>query len=382
MGRSLSVKDICYVSGTRADYGLMRSTLHQIQNNPKCRLSIAVTGMHLLGQYGKTVDEIENHGFRINSRIPVHLSGASGDEMAFALADQIRGFTQAWIQNKPDVVLLLGDRGEMLAAAIAAVHLNIHVTHIHGGERTGTIDESIRHAISKLAHYHCVATEKSKQRLLKMGELDEHISVTGAPGLDEILSQERPTRGSICNAYGLDSKQPFDLLLFHPVVQQEGKLMKQMDIVLKAVTCECKQPLVFLPNADAGAEEIRMVIQKYEKLGAIKTITHAPRPDYLALLYYADMLIGNSSSGIIEAASLSTPVVNVGQRQNARERNKNTIDVGIVEQDIMGAIKIARSMISSDWTNVYGNGHAGENITLFLEELDLKAEDLEKVNAF
>ena len=376
------MKHICYVSGTRADFGLMRSTLHQIQAIPGCRLSIAVTGMHLLQPYGMTVHEITDEGFDIHSQVAVNLSGSGGAEMAIALADQIRGFTHAWHQDKPSLVLVLGDRGEMLAAAIAAVHLNIHVVHIHGGERSGTIDESFRHAISKLAHYHCVATEQSKQRLVQMGESEGHIAVTGAPGLDEILSQQLIEREEICHTYGLDASKPFELVLFHPVVQQKGDLSTQMESVLAAIVTTCAQPLVLLPNADSGADEIQQVINRYKQFGQIKTLVHAPRLDYLSLLHHAQVLIGNSSSGIIEAASLATPVVNIGQRQNARERNANVVDVQANEQATVQAIETAMSMVGQHWENVYGDGHAGENIAVFLAQLALNSKDLEKMNAY
>ena len=376
------MKHICYVSGTRADFGLMRSTLHQIQAIPDCRLSIAVTGMHLLQQYGMTVHEITAEGFDIHSQVAVTLSGSGGAEMAIALADQIRGFTQTWQKDKPSLVLVLGDRGEMLAAAIAAVHLNIHVVHVHGGERSGTIDESFRHAISKLAHYHCVATEQSKQRLVQMGELTNHVTVTGAPGLDEIISQQLIGRQEICNTYGLDANKPFELVLFHPVVQQEGDLSTQMEAVIAAIVATCTQSLVLLPNADSGADEIQQVINSYEQLGQIKTLVHAPRVEYLSLLHHAQVLIGNSSSGIIEAASLATPVVNIGQRQNARERNANVVDVQANEKAIAQAIETAISMADQHWDNVYGDGHAGENIAVFLAQLTLNPQHLEKMNAY
>lgn len=376
------MRDICYVSGTRADFGLMNSTLRKIDQANSLSLSIAVTGMHLLPDYGMTVDEIESQGFTINCCVSVALSGSGGVEMSLALADQITGFTNAWQKQRPDVILLLGDRGEMLAAAIAAVHLNIHIVHIHGGERSGTIDESFRHAISKLSHYHCVATEQSKDRLLSMGEHEANITISGAPGLDEIMSQPLMEKNLFCKKYGIDEYCPFELVLFHPVVQQETNLSQQMEAVLSAVVEKCAQPLVFLPNADSGAKNILEVIRRYESSGLVKTVVHAPRFDYLSLLTHADVLIGNSSSGIIEAASLGTPVVNIGQRQNSRERSDNVVDVEANQPAIAEAIIATKNRSSRDWANVYGDGHAGDRITNWLSQISLSIQVLEKINAY
>ncbi len=376
------MRTICYVSGTRADFGLMRSTLRLLDSHSELQLFIAVTGMHLLPDYGLTVREIETEGFNICSKIQVALSGASGAEMAIALAKQVEGFTLSWQKQRPDIVVLLGDRGEMLAAAIAAVHLNIYVLHIHGGERSGTIDESFRHAITKLAHFHCAATQASKDRLVKMGENANHIVVSGAPGLDEIEHAQLLNRDTLCKKYGLDSDKVYELILFHPVVQQVGDLSTQMEALLQAVSNSCQQPLVLLPNADSGAGEITAVIQRHKDEGYLQTITHASRGDYLSLLAHSSVLIGNSSSGIIEAASLATPVVNVGQRQNARERNVNVIDVATDQYQIEKGIKYAKNMPTQGWVNVYGDGCAGARIVDFLCSMNLHSSVLEKINVY
>jgi GDP/UDP-N,N'-diacetylbacillosamine 2-epimerase (hydrolysing) len=375
-------KNICYVTGTRADFGLIQSTLEKIHNSSRCNLSIVVTGMHLIKKYGMSINEIKKSNFNIIGKIHTNLSGSNGAEMSLALSDQIKGFTNLWTKKKPDVVLLLGDRGEMLAGAIAAIHLNIHIVHIHGGERSGTIDESIRHSISKLAHYHLVATEESSLRLQKMGEKKEHILVTGAPGLDDISFKSLKSRNYIAKLYDIDVNVEYQLLIFHPVVQNEGALCSQMENVLRAATKECNQLIVFSPNADTGSYEIQNIIDKFKKLNLIKSLVNIPRHDYLSLLSYAEILIGNSSSGIIEAASLSTPVVNIGQRQNLREKNANVIDSCFNENLLIEAIKKAKKLSNKDWVNVYGNGNAGEKIKLFLEDLECKDIDLEKINAY
>ncbi|MEB3275539.1 MAG: UDP-N-acetylglucosamine 2-epimerase, partial [Cyanobacteriota bacterium] len=324
---------VLYVSGTRADFGLMRRALAAIDADSRLQLGIAVTGMHLLPAYGETVREIEAAGLPVVARIPVTLDGSGGAAMARAMAAQLHGLVGVCEQWRPDLVLLLGDRGEMLAAALAAVHLNLPVAHVHGGERSGTVDESVRHAISKLAHLHLVATEQSRDRLIRMGELPQQIWVAGAPGLDGLpLASGGPeARAAFCARHGFDPARPVLLLLFHPVLQEAATASQQADALLHGIAAwAAQQPpsvqpqlLVLAPNSDGGAAAIEQVWR--ERLPALglehRLLTHLPRSAYLEALAVVDALVGNSSSGIIEAASFGLPVVDVGSRQQARERS-------------------------------------------------------------
>jgi GDP/UDP-N,N'-diacetylbacillosamine 2-epimerase (hydrolysing) len=376
------VRKVSYVTGTRADFGLMKNTLLAIQQHSLLSLGVLVTGMHLLPAYGETWREIEASGIAITAKVPVNLTGGSGTEMAHALGMQVVGFTQALTNDRPDMLMLLGDRGEMLAGAIAAIHLNIPIIHIHGGELSGTVDESIRHAISKLSHYHFASTTKSRERLIRMGEKAEQIFVTGAPGLDEIHQTVLLDRPTLFNAFGLDQSQAFVLVLFHPVVQQAGQAAAQTRALMDAVFKTAVQSLVIMPNADAGGHDIAQVIKEYGAAEKFITAIHVKRREFLSLLAYAQVMIGNSSSGIIEAASLGTPVVNIGDRQNNRERNSNVIDVTAVESDILSGIKKALSMKGQQWENVYGDGTASNRITDSLMTISLDSRILEKVNAY
>lgn len=376
------MRKVCYVTGTRADFGLMQNTLQAIHADPQLSLSILVTGMHLLPTYGETWREIADSGLNIGAKVSVNLTGSSGTEMAIALGEQVVGFTQALQQVKPDMVLLLGDRGEMLAGAIAALHLNIPIVHIHGGELSGTVDESIRHAISKLAHYHFTATEKSRERLIRMGEKPEHIFVTGAPGLDAIYQIELLERAPLFADYGLNQEQPLLLILFHPVVQQAKEAAEQTRALLEAALESGMQSLVIMPNADAGGSVIAQVIRDYHSQKQINTAVHVPRREFLSLMAHAVVMAGNSSSGIIEAASLGTPVVNIGDRQRCRERNSNVIDVAPVKNEIVTALVKARQMEGQCWRNVYGESGASERIVECLKTLSLNPGVLEKVNAY
>lgn len=376
------MRKVSYVTGTRADFGLMKNTLLAIQQHSLLSLGVLVTGMHLLPAYGETWREIEASGIAITAKVPVNLTGGSGTEMAHALGMQVVGFTQALTNDRPDMLMLLGDRGEMLAGAIAAIHLNIPIIHIHGGELSGTVDESIRHAISKLSHYHFASTTKSRERLIRMGEKAEQIFVTGAPGLDEIHQTVLLDRPTLFNAFGLDQSQAFVLVLFHPVVQQAGQAAAQTRALMDAVFKTAVQSLVIMPNADAGGHDIAQVIKEYGAAEKFITAIHVKRREFLSLLAYAQVMIGNSSSGIIEAASLGTPVVNIGDRQNNRERNSNVIDVTAVESDILSGIKKALSMKGQQWENVYGDGTASNRITDNLMTISLDSRILEKVNAY
>lgn len=381
-GMTLLMRKICYVTGTRADFGLMSSTLQAIHQHPDLNLGLLVTGMHLLPDYGDTLSEIVASRMPIDAMVPVSLTGGSGAEMSIALGEQLVGFTRALQENRPDILLLLGDRGEMLAGAIAALHLGIHIVHIHGGELSGTVDESIRHAITKLAHYHFSATVGSRERLIRMGEKAENVFVVGAPGLDAIYQTRLLERGPLFSRYKLDPDQSLLLVLFHPVVQQADEAQRQTVALLEAVVETGIQSLVIMPNADAGGAKIAQVIREFSNQMGINIAIHVPRDEYLSLVSHSDAMIGNSSSGIIEAASLNTPVVNVGDRQNCRERNANVIDVPPVKAMMVEAINRARQMNGQCWENVYGDGTASSRIVEHLLELSLAREVLEKVNAY
>ena len=376
------MRKICYITGTRADFGLMTNALQAIEQDSDLELEIIVTGMHLLPKYGNTHKEISDSGFKIVGNVEVDLSGASGSQMSIALGDQIIGITKVLEANEPDVILLLGDRGEMLAGAIVGIHLNIPVVHIHGGELSGTVDESIRHAISKMSHYHFTATNNSKSRLIKMGELSDNIFVIGAPGLDEISTTTLIPEEALFSQYNIDSNRPFMLLLFHPVVQHVNDIRGQIVTVIESLISFDMQILALMPNADAGGGVIASTLKEYKEKNKIQITTHVTRKIFLSLVSSADVLVGNSSSGIIEAASLGTPVVNIGGRQNLRERSNNVVDVSIEKSQIINGINKAILLNKSLFKNVYGDGKSSKRIVNLLKDLDLNPKILDKVNAY
>jgi GDP/UDP-N,N'-diacetylbacillosamine 2-epimerase (hydrolysing) len=375
-------RKICYITGTRADFGLMQSTLQRIQQSEMLELSVIVTGMHLLQEYGLTISHIEAAGLPIAARVAVEDGPPTGALMAKNVGRMLIGFVEALEAIQPDIVLVLGDRGEMLAGALAAIHLNVPVAHIHGGERSGTVDEPMRHAISKLAHFHFVATDESKARLVRMGEVADRISVVGAPGLDGLKETALVDRQTLCAAVGFDPALPVALLVYHPVLQEAHSSGEYAVLIVDAVLAQGFQIMALKPNSDAGSAGVRAVFEARASAGDIHLATHLPRPEFVSWLAASDILVGNSSSGIIEAATFGTPVVNIGSRQNLRQRNSNVIDCTVDRAGLDGAL--ARAVASSrfECNNAYGDGRAGERIAELLSRINLSESSVAKTNVY
>lgn len=378
-----TTRRIAYLSGTRADFGLMQTTLAAIQAQPDMALSLYATGMHLDPTLGNTIAEIEQSGLPHPTRIAVETGAASGGLTAKNIGHIIIALVAAFTESRPDIVLLLGDRGEMLAAAIAAIHLNIPVAHIHGGERSGTVDEPVRHAISKLAHLHLVATQASRERLIRMGERADFITVTGAPGLDGIIEESTAEPPGLFTRLGLDAERPVALFLYHPVLQEAHQAPAGAIAALEALLDAGLQVLALKPNSDAGSMGIIAALDEFAAAGKVTLLTHLPRNAYLAAMRQAAILAGNSSSGIIEAASFGTPVLNIGSRQNLRERNANIIDVPADALSIAAGIRQALQRGRLPAHNIYGDGIAAQRIVDALRQLDLADPSLmAKVNVY
>ena len=376
------MRKICYITGTRADYGLMRKSLLLLANQKEVELSLIVTGMHLCKEFGLTIDEIEKDGLRIYKTIPYNMFPQTGSTMALGVSEIIRQCVQCFLKDRPDVLLVLGDRGEMLAATIAAVHMNIPVVHIHGGERTGTIDESIRHAISKMAHYHFVSTQQSKLRLEKMGENPENIFVVGAPGLDGIEAGAKLSRSDIASKLGLDINGKWILFLMHPVVQDTYDRFLETKQILNTCLETKSQIVALMPNSDSGGEEIKKAIESFKNSQHIKILTHVQRNLFLSLLNNCNLLLGNSSSGIIEAASFGIPVINIGNRQNLRERNVNVVDVKNNDSNLSQCIKAQLVHGKYQIKNIYKQSNTCETIVQLLTKLNLDKTILNKFNTY
>lgn len=381
------MKKICYVSGTRADFGLISSTLVKASQHPELDISVCITGMHALeniGDLGKTEQEVINTGLRVCGTVKTGVLDQRSDiAMAKAISMQISGFTDIFDKEKFDLILVLGDRGEMLAAAIVALHLGIHVAHIHGGERSGTVDEPVRHAISKLSHYHFVATEAARTRLIKMGENEDHIFYVGAPGLDDITRQNFISKEELYNSVNFDISNKTCLVVYHPVVQEQNTTKQQTIDLLEAIKSKGLQAVILMPNTDAGSRGIIEGIKHFSGHHLFRFYDHLSRHQYLNWLNACDFLIGNSSSGIIESCTLQKRTIDIGNRQRTRETSQNVIRISNCPAEISSALDFVMAEVNKDkWENIYGDGTAGEKIVNLLAKMELESNVLHKLNSY
>ena len=376
------IRKILYISGTRADYGLMRSVLFAIHRHPGMVLEIGVTGMHLMPEFGLTLNEIKGDGFSCHL-INATFAHDSRESMALFVGDCIQGCVELIQKEKPDIILVLGDRAEMLSATIAGTYLGIPVVHVHGGDRTSTVDDIARHAITKLSHVHCPATRDSAERIIRLGEDPRHVHVVGSPGLEEIHTGSSAGREELASKYGIDWSRHVIIVIFHPESFTGGDPSLQMEHVLEAALSFQEPVRVIYPNADAGGRAIIGVIRKYEGRSDFQAYSSLPHKDYLGFLKHASVLVGNSSSGIIEAPSFGTPAVNIGNRQQGRIRGKNVIDTGYSVDSIRNAIDTAlhdRQFRDSAKSagNPYGDGMTSQKIARILTDLEITPELLQK----
>ena len=356
-----------------------------IEEHPQLKLQVVAAGMHLSPKFGYTVQEIKKDGFRIDARIPMTPESDSLKAMARSIGVGIIGFTDAFQKLKPHLIVVLGDRVEALAVAITASYMNIPVAHIHGGDsaRAG-LDEYARHAITKLSHLHFAATQKSADRIKRMGEDPRRVFVVGAPGLDAIRSEIIPSKMAISKKYNLDFKKPVLLVVQHPVTTEANEAASQITETLQAIKDIKEQTILIYPNSDAGGRTMITVIKKFTaNLPFLRAYPSIPRADYLGIAKYASAFIGNSSSGIIEMASFKLPAVNIGHRQEGRERTLNVIDAPHDRKKIKDAVKKCltnRAFQRKVKTvkNPYGDGRAGQHIAAIIARTPLNQKLLEK----
>lgn len=377
------MKKIIAITGTRADYGIYRPVFKKIIEKPNLTLSLIVVGMHLSEEFGYTLKEIKKDKFRIERKIAVLPLEDTRVAMAKCFGEYVLEMANVFEKAKPDILLLLGDRCEMLAGAVAATYIGIPIAHIHGGEISGNVDEPVRHAITKLAHIHFPATNESAMRLIRMGEEPWRIYVVGAPSLDTILNEKLFSREDLAKKYRLNLSQPIILLVQHPVVNEAEEAANQIRETLEAIKELEYQTILIYPNSDAGGRRMIEIIKEYEKYPFIKSFKSLSHKEYLSFMKMATVMVGNSSSGIIEAPSFGLPVVNIGSRQEGRQRNDNIIDVNYDRKEIKEAIikavydKVFREKVRN-CKNVYGDGKAGDKIANILSNLKINKKLLNK----
>ena len=371
------MRSITAVTVGRSDYGIFLPVLRKIQSDPDLQLRLIVAGMHLSSEFGLSVKEIEADGFDIGERVEMTLSSDTPEALAKSMGLGTIGFAQAYARLRPDILLVVGDRFEMHSAALAALPFKIPVAHIHGGELTeGAIDDALRHSITKLSHLHFVATEAYRRRVVQMGEEPWRVIVSGAPGLDNLRSVEFLDRKSLETDLGLSLENGSLLVTYHPVTLEYEDTEWQVDQLLGALK-ECGLPIVFTkPNADTHGSIITRMLQDFvEHYPEARLVDNLGTQRYFSLMAQVSAMVGNSSSGIIEAPSLGLPAVNIGSRQNGRIRGGNVIDVGYRRDEIVAGI---RKAISPEFragipgtTNPYGEGDAADVIVEHIKEVSL-----------
>lgn len=362
------MRTIGVVTGARSDYGIYAPLLRAILADPDLHLRLYVTGMHLSPEFGLTVRMIEADGFRIDERVEMLLSSDTPEGISKSMGLGVMGFAQVFARSRPDILVVLGDRFEMHAAAVAALPFKVPVAHIHGGEVTqGAIDDALRHSITKLSHLHFVALQTYAQRVMQLGEEPWRITVCGALSLDNLNSMQLLTPSDLESQYGVCLDPPPLLVTFHPVTLEYEQTEWQITELLAALE-ETGLPVVFtLPNADTGNCIIRQKINEYSRsCSDVWMLESLGTQGYFSLMKVAAAMVGNSSSGIIEAPSLGLPVVNIGTRQAGRVRAANVVDAGHSRAEVSEGVRKALSpgfrASLRNLHNPYGDGKAVDRI--------------------
>lgn len=371
------MRTIGVVTVARSDYGIYVPLLKRIQQDPALGLHLIVSGAHLSAEFGSTVSAIVEDGFAIGDKVEALRASDTPQGIATAIGDAVSAFGRSYGRSRPDVLVVLGDRFEMFAAALAALPFRIPVAHIHGGELTfGAIDDALRHAMTKLSHLHFVATDEYRRRVEQLGEAPWRIVVSGAPALDNLRGMAFRTLAELSAQHGFPASPAPLLVTFHPVTLEYEQVESQTGELLAALD-SAGLPVVFTqPNADSGGRRVSEMIDAF-----VAAHPRAYRVDnfgvvgYFSMMQVAAAMVGNSSSGLVEAPSLGLPVVNVGIRQDGRVRGANVIDTGNSRDEILAGIRAAvqpafRERLR-DRVNPYGRGGASEVIVRHLKDVAL-----------
>ena len=375
------LRKIAVITGSRAEYGLLKPVLNEIITKKTLKLELIVTGMHLSKKYGYSIQNIINDGFKIDHKFAMIPKNNTHYGMLNALSIGIKEFGKLFQKIHPDIILVLGDRDEVFAATISASHLNIPIAHIHGGERTKAgIDEYNRHAITKISNIHFAATKKSYERIIRLGENPKFVFNTGSPGIDDIKNKNFSSKKQLEKKYGFKFSGNDALLVFHPVtndLKNNYILIKQ---ILKIIKKFKISTIAISPNSDTGNYEINNELKKFSKINNnFKLFKNIPRYDYLGFLNNCLVLIGNSSSGMIEAGYFDIIVINIGFRQDKREHGKNVITIKNSGNQIEKEIKKCfLKKITFSKSNVYGNGNSSKKIVQVLERIPLNNKLIQK----
>jgi GDP/UDP-N,N'-diacetylbacillosamine 2-epimerase (hydrolysing) len=370
------MRKILVVTGTRSEYGLLYWTMKEIQKDRELELQLIVTGNHLSREYGHTINQIKEDGFNINEQIDMLLDSDKKSSIIKSMGLEMIQIAQAFDRLKPDVLLILGDRYEIFVAATCAMMMNIPIAHMNGGESTeGAVDEQIRHAITKMAHIHFPGAEYYKERILKMGEEHWRVHNVGQAAIENVRRLEFLDKEQLKKELNMNFNKKIFLITYHPVTLNIENIEEQVDNLLKAIIKFDAQYVFTYPNADFGSKVIIDKINEFVKENDNAQVFYSlGQKRYLSLLKHTDVMIGNSSSGIIESPIFKVPVVNIGDRQKGRLRNKNIIDTEYNENDIYNCIcKVLYDEVFieglNNIENIYGDGTTSKKIVNILKSI-------------
>ena len=368
-------KKVLFLTGTRADFGKMKSLMLAVEHNPDFDSYIFVTGMHTLQRYGYTAKEVTKSSFR---NIHTFMNQHVGEPMEMILSNTIAGLSRYIHELCPDLIVIHGDRVEALAGAIAGALTNTKVCHIEGGERSGTIDESIRHSVSKLSHIHLVSNDEAKKRLIQMGEIESDIHIIGSPDIDLMLSNSLPTISEVREHYNIPFEE-FSILMFHPVTTDLDNLQQNVKNIVDAVINSKQNMVVIYPNNDEGSE---IIIREYERFNGMDNVKVYPSiqfESFLTLIKKATCMIGNSSAGIRETPFYGKPSINIGNRQNERYFAKTIINSDYSSEQVLNAINTAVNAEVSERDSYFGSGNSTEIFMSLLEAGRFWESDFQKL---
>lgn len=360
----MTTRKIVFLTGTRADYGKMKPLMDIVERSSGFESSIFITGMHTMSKYGSTLLEVKNDGY---SDTHVYMNQIDQEPMDLVLANTINGLSRYVREVKPDMLVIHGDRLETLAGAIVGAFNNILVAHVEGGEVSGTIDESIRHSVSKLSHLHFVSNNDAKNRLIQLGESSESINVIGSPDYDLLVKKSSLPIDKIKERYGI-SFEKYAIGIFHPDISELHNLDRDINNFIEALKLSGDNYVMIYPNNDLGND---IIVKAYEGLktnGHFKIFPSIRFEYFLELIRNADYLIGNSSAGIHETSFLGVPSINVGNRQKNRFSYKSIINCRAYTSEILESISIAKKMVRTEGTEYFGKGESANNFIEVLKE--------------
>ena len=380
------MRKVAFLTGSRGEWGYIRPIIKLIENDPEMDYQILATHMQLLPEFGMAVNEIQRDGFRVDEKLYMTLDGYTNQTMTKSLGLLLIELTTSLTRLKPDLLLLAGDRGEQLMGAIAGGHLGIPCAHIQAGELSGNIDGIVRHSITKLVHMHFAANEEFAERVRKMGEQPFRVHNVGAPQLDELLNGDYTLEKELNDRFNFDPDERVLLAVQHPVTEEEDMAAIHIQETIEALKELGSKTVMIYPNADGGSSEVRKALQKLKGTN-IQLFRNLPRHDYLGLMRRSSLIVGNSSSGILEAPTFGLACVNIGRRQIGRPQAENVLNVqNYNKADILEGIQKALSAKfqkqAAKSVNPYGDGRSSEKIYRILKEVSIDPKLINKEMAY